>query len=158
MGLIMNSPGLSVTRVAKVDSPIVSDKTSFTLKRFLSQINSFYFISEIQEARRVMLTALTASTDRHGNLRAAILRRCRTHHLYRVKRCLNRGKGSMNVGAIFFLLAIIAESSTAFLTVMPAMNHLRAPEAAFLGPRYIRKSLFRDDPKQCLTMCRRVGV
>ena len=70
-----------MTKVAKADCPIIGDETGFTLECFLSQIDGFYFVRETREARRVYLTALTASANRYGDLRAAILRECRTRHL-----------------------------------------------------------------------------
>lgn len=64
----MSIPGLCVTKVAKIDCPIASDETGFTLKRFLSQIDCFEWFSEIQEARTGSLTALTASANGYGDL------------------------------------------------------------------------------------------
>lgn len=154
----MSSPGLCVAKMAKVDCPIVRHETGFTLKRFLSQIDSFQFVSEIQDLKGASLTVLTASANRYGNLRAAILRGCRTGYLQRVKRYLEREKCPMFMRTIFLLLTFVAKCSTAFLTIMPTTDQLPAPGATFLRLDCNRDRLFGDNPKQVLTMSRRVGI
>lgn len=154
----MGSPRLCVTKMAKVDCPIVCDETGFTLKRLLSQIDSFKFVSEIQDIKGVSLTVLTASANRYGDLRAAILLGCRTGYLQRVKRYLVQEKCPMFMGTIFLLLTLVAKCSAAFLTIMPTTDHLPASGATFLRLDCTRDGLFGDDSKQVLTMSRRVGI
>ena len=55
MRLIMSSPGLCVTMVAKADCLTIGDETGFTLKCFLSQIDGFYFVRETREAKGYLL-------------------------------------------------------------------------------------------------------